>query len=262
MSVKSEFTKKGWSKFCFDKNIFNWTKAVIPTCKKIEKNREHIQDWMRCGDTWFVGVNILDNDQQGRVSDGPILSGEIIKFIKKEILPGVNWDRGQLSIMYKGYPKITPGETVASFKFRLNRDAAHIDGLLPIGPDRHRMLREPHAFVLGVPLNVTDQNASPMVVWEESNIIIREYFVNLLSKYDVDEWGRTDLTQCYQEARRICFEKCERVIVHAVPGEADLVHRLTLHGVAPWTAKHSVTGEGRMICYFRPPLKDVSQWLM
>ena len=33
-----------------------------------------------------------------------------------------------------------------------------------------------HAFVLGIPLNVTDQNASPMVVWEESNIIIREYF--------------------------------------------------------------------------------------
>ena len=58
-----------------------------------------------------------------------------------------------------------------------------------------------------------------------------------------------DLTDAYQAARRDCFDRLERVEIAARPGEAYLVHRLALHGVAPWLAG----GEGRRaVAYFRP----------
>ena len=48
------------------------------------------------------------------------------------------------------------------------------------------------------------------------------------------------------------FETCRRVTVPAQPGEAYLVHRLALHGVAPWEDGAEAPEEGRMIVYFRP----------
>ena len=80
----------------------------------------------------------------------------------------------QVSIIYPGYPKPRQGETKAGFNYRLKRDAAHVDGLLPVGAQRRRMLREPHAYVLGLPLNTCDTKASPMVVWEGSHLIMHK----------------------------------------------------------------------------------------
>ncbi len=69
-------------------------------------------------------------------------------------------------------PRLSPGRgrarTKPAFRFRLNRDAAHLDGLLPIGPDKRRMVKEPHAWILGLPLNACGAGASPLVVWEGS----------------------------------------------------------------------------------------------
>jgi hypothetical protein len=39
------------------------------------------------------------------------------------------------------------------------------------------------------------------------------------------------------------------------------VHRLCLHGVAPWAADATAPPEGRMIAYFRPMLRSVAAWL-
>ena len=50
------------------------------------------------------------------------------------------------------------------------------------------------------------------------------------------------------------FESCERVVVHAEPGEAYIVHRLALHGVAPWVDGAEAGPDGRMIVYFRPEI--------
>jgi hypothetical protein len=43
-------------------------------------------------------------------------------------------------------------------------------------------------------------------------------------------------------------------VVHGPPGCAYLLHRLTLHGVAPWDASAQAAPEGRLIAYFRPPM--------
>ena len=58
--------------------------------------------------------------------------------------------------------------------------------------------------------------------------------MDLFSALPAEQWGEVDATEVYQATRRTIFETCERVTVTAKPGEAYLIHRLALHGVAPW----------------------------
>ncbi len=43
-----------------------------------------------------------------------------------------------------------------------------------------------------------------------------------------------DITDAYTAARKRVFETCPRVALPGRPGQAVLLHRLSLHGVAPW----------------------------
>ncbi|MBT8409761.1 MAG: hypothetical protein KJN93_09060, partial [Alphaproteobacteria bacterium] len=124
--------------------------------------------------------------------------------------------------------------------------------LLPIGPKRRRMLREPHAFILGLPLNDTGPGASPLVVWEGSHRILQGAIGAALAPHKPATWPDVDLTEPYQAARRRCFETCRRVPLHAAPGEALLLHRAVLHGMAPWEDGAAAPPEGRIVAYFRP----------
>ncbi|MEO0665723.1 MAG: hypothetical protein AAFY97_08305, partial [Pseudomonadota bacterium] len=171
------------------------------------------------------------------------------------------WDAGQLSIVYPGYPRRDAEESEGNHRFRKLRDAAHVDGLLPVGPERRRKMQEPHAFVLGIPINTTGPGASPMVVWEGSHEIMRAAFRAALEGVPEEAWGDVDLTDIYQSARRRCFESCRRVLVHAQPGEAYMIHRLALHGVAPWEEGAEAPEAGRMIVYFRPAFDGPLNWL-
>lgn len=75
-----------------------------------------------------------------------------------------------------------------------------------------------------------------------------------MQEHPAKYWPDIDLTDAYHAARREIFDTCPRVAVHARPGEAYLVHRLALHGVAPWAKDAKAPSEGRMIVYFRPEL--------
>ena len=123
------------------------------------------------------------------------------------------------------------------------------------------MLREPHAYILGLPLSEASADASPLVVWEGSHRIMRYAFADVLGAHPVEGWADIDLTEVYHAARRTCFDTCTRVALPAKPGEATLVHRLALHGVAPWGDDAKAGPDGRMIAYFRPELPDWSAWL-
>ena len=131
--------------------------------------------WLQCEGTWFVGVDALPNDPAGRLGDSVPLAGTAVDFIIQNFgrLPALH--PAQVSVIYPGYPKPRAQETPAAFRFRQTRDAAHIDGILPQGPDRRRNLIEPHAFVLGLPLNHTSPGASPLVVWPDSPAIVRRH---------------------------------------------------------------------------------------
>lgn len=257
----NDFFTRGWIKFEHDPLLANWVEHTLAPVKSTISRKEHRQ-WLRCGGTWFAGVNILDNDAAGSVNGGPGLSGEAIGFIRKEL--GFNelaLDAGQVSICYPGYPKPMPEESSTAFNYRLKRDAAHVDGLLPEGVKRRRHLREYHGFILGIPMFECHPEASPVVVWEGSHEVIRAAFKSRFNGIPAEQWGDLDVTDIYQSTRRDIFSNCRRVKVFARPGEAYIIHRLSLHGVAPWGPNAGNSNNGRMICYFRPELASAWDWL-
>ena len=208
-------------------------------------------EW-RCGGTWFPGVNILPNDASGALAGGPPLGGAAVEFVRERLGPsGFAWDAGQLSICAPGYPRPGAGESAAAARFRRDRDAAHVDGLLREPPSTARRLGETHGFVLGLPLwGVAAAGASPMVVWEGSHEVMRAAFRAAFAGVAPERWGGVDLAEIYQQARRRCFETLRRVEVTAPVGGAYVIHRLALHGVAPWTAADGAPQ--RAVAYFRP----------
>ncbi|HLQ18611.1 MAG TPA: hypothetical protein VK146_06485, partial [Tabrizicola sp.] len=127
------------------------------------------------------------------------------------------------------------------------------------GPEKRRMVKEPHAWILGLPLN--DTAASPLIVWEGSHEILRAALLKAFEPHPPETWGDIDITDAYQQARREIFATCRRIELPAKPGEATLLHRLTLHGVAAWKPSDQAPPEGRMIAYLRPQLQTVHQWL-
>jgi len=253
------FGARGWVRFGHELAVERWARAARRAALVAIDDPAN-SDWLRCGGSWFVGVNVLDNDARGAVAGGPPLAGGAVDFARAIYGGPVAWDRGQVSVIYPGYPR--QGEdSDAAYRFRRLRDAAHVDGLLRVEPGARRMLREPQAFVLGIPLVDTSPDASPMVVWEGSHLLMAAALGAALRRHDVEHWRDVDLTEAYKAARRDCFERCNRVVVHAGPGEAYLLHRLTLHGVSPWGAGASAPDCGRMIAYFRPELRDVAGWI-
>ncbi len=248
---RAQFFRSGWVRFPYDPGVAAWVEPARRVAAACAADPAERARWLRAGGTWFNGVNAFPNDATGAVPDAgvPPLEGPGVRFVADVLeLPDVRWDRAQISICWPGYPVPAPGESPASFRFRRDRDAAHVDGLRRVD-GRRRRLGEPHGFILGVPLTDAPEGAAPLVVWEGSHEIVRRALRERLDGKPPELWAGEDVTEAYVAARRECFATCRRVPIHASPGECYLIHRLALHGVAPWTA--AAAGE-RAILYFRP----------
>ncbi len=245
--VNGDLAQDGFTVFAHDPATARWAEAAGRIGRAVLKqggDRRH-------GNTWFVGVDALPNAPDGSV-DGVPLSGAWQRFVDAP----ATWHRAQLSVVFPGYPMQDAGESDAAHAFRKNRDAAHVDGLLPEGPYKRRHLREPHGFILGLPLDTI--RASPLVVWSGSHKLMKSAFQQVFSDSAPETWGDMDVTDVYQATRRKIFESCKRVEVLAEPGQAILLDRHILHGVAPWAP--SAVGDLRMMAYFRP-LVSPAAWL-
>lgn len=240
---------RGWQKIGPHPAIRRWSDAAHAAA--LTTLAATAEDW-RCGGTWFVGVDALPSQPDGSIGNAPF-PWEALP-LRPEPL-----HRAQLSVIRPGYPQPSPDESASAFRYRQTRDAAHLDGLLPVGPDRQRMIREPHAWILGLPLNAA--SAAPLTLWEGSHHILRAALLQALDPYPPATWGDIDITTAYQTARRTIFATCRHICLAARPGEATLLHRLTLHGVAPWQPTDTAPPEGRMIAYLRPQLASVQDWL-
>ena len=248
----------GWARFGADDRSLAWMRTARDAADAAIADPSNAH-WLRCEGTWYAGVNLLDTAPTGAIA-GVDLAGPAIDALREADLVPQAWDRAQVSVTYPGYPRPMAGESPSAFRYRRDRDAAHVDGLLPVGAERRRMVQEFHGFVLGLPLSEADGDAAPFVVWEGSHRIMAQAFGRALNGISPDDWRDTDLTETYHAARREVFETCRRVAVHCRPGEAYLVHRLALHGVAPWKPGATAEPAGRMIAYFRPEIDPVS-WL-
>lgn len=262
--LTQSYRVRGWAKIGHDDAMAEWVRHAAPHALKAASDEGNRAAWLRCGGTWFAGVNALGNSPDGRVGDSPPLKAtKAMELLSRELGFGeIELDSGQVSVCYEGYPRPSEGESEAAFRFRRDRDAAHLDGLLPVGPGRRRMLREFHGFILGIPVTRASHDASPMVVWEGSHEVIRRGLLEIYRGADPKAWPDIDVTERYAELRREIFGSCARVPVHAEPGEAYVVHRLALHGVAPWGEGAAAPEEGRAVVYFRPELRSgAAGWL-
>lgn len=243
--------KLGWQKLGPDPRLAAWAAAALPAaCAAIDRSAD---PW-RCGGTWFVGVDALPNDADGGVAGVPF-PWQVVP------LAPLPLHRAQLSTLRPGYPMPSDQESPAAFAFRRDRDAAHLDGLLPHGPDKRRKIVEPHAWILGIALNDCGAGASPLVVWEGSHILMQAALRAALSGHPSEIWADVDVTEAYQTSRKAVFDQCPRREVPIKPGEATLLHRHMIHGVAPWAEGAIAPCEGRIIAYFRPELATVAEWI-
>ncbi len=247
----TDLLERGWAWFPEEVTVADWAEAALDVAQERVQDPEEQRQWLQCDGTWFVGVDTLPNDTRGDVGASGPLAGEAFRAASD--LYGVRpLHSGQVSVIYPGYPRPREGEGEAAFGYRLRRDAAHVDGLLATGPARQRMLKERHAYILGLPLTSCSADASPLVIWEGSHRIMQAAFDTALGHLPEDEWEFQDLTETYQAARRQAFETCPRITLPAQPGESYLVHRHCLHGVAPWGDQATASDLGRIIAYFRP----------
>lgn len=226
-----------------------WAKVAHALGKGIASDAAAKAKHLRFGGTWFVGVDALPNAQDGSLSgvafDGPWAL---------DLPCSLPLHPAQLSIIYPDYPKQDAGQSAANHTYRTHRRAAHVDGLLPEGPDKRRYAREFHGYVLGVHLN--DCVSAPTVFWKGSHSIMRGALNEVLDSKSVYE---TDVTDVYKAARNEIFAKCEMIALPAELGGSFLLDRFTLHGTEPWAGL--AQSEGRMTAFFRPQLENASDWL-
>jgi hypothetical protein len=241
----------GWRRVA-GPGIEHWARAAAPVAIDIVIGST--EAW-RCGGTWFVGLDALPNDGARGIA------GTVLPWDELGLEP-VALHSAQVSVVRAGYPQPSASESDAAFRFRLTRDSAHLDGLIAEGPDKRRRVLEPHRWIVGMALNEADAGASPLVVWEGSHLIMRDGLLAALRDVPEAEWGTVDLTDAYQAARKQVFEECKRVAMPGRVGEAVVLHRLLIHGVAPWAEGAQAAVPGRIVAYFRPVMGSVAEWLL
>ena len=242
---------EGWLRIGPDPRLAAWAAGALPVAQAAVAASNEV--W-RCGGTWFVGVDALANDSFGQVADAAFPWDALP-------LAPVPLHRAQLSVMRPGYPQPSADESDSAYGFRLRRDAAHLDGLLAVGPEKRRMVKEPHGWILGIALNHCDPGAAPLSVWEGSHIVMRAALAQAFAGHPPESWGDVDITDAYKSARAEVFRTCRRIELPSAPGLAVLMHRHLIHGVAPWAEGAKAPPEGRMVAYFRPLLPSVAAWL-
>lgn len=248
---------QGYLQYEADARIAAWAAAALAAAEPVIASDEARQAWLRCEGTWFAGVDVLPNASDGSVSDIP-LEGRALEDLGAIGLSPGHWHAGQVSVTYPGYPRPKEGESAGAARYRMQRDAAHVDGLLPIGPARRRMLREPHMFILGIALNDAEARAAPLVLWPGSHRVMGAAFATAREAGMAVAAEGVDLTEAYVSARREVFASLPRVPVPLRPGEAIVLHRHMLHGIAPWTAP--ARENGRKVAYFRPQMAQSEAW--
>ncbi|KIN71830.1 hypothetical protein [Sulfitobacter guttiformis] len=242
----------GFTVFDPDPDTARWAQAAVVEARKVATDPAmHGPENLRHGKTWFVGVDLLPNDAAG------LIGGVALRGPWHEHVPDLPLHQAQVSIIYPGYPQQDPDESDANHRYRRQRSAAHVDGLLPVGPARRRFAREFHAYILSIPLN--NVAGSPTTVWRGSHRIMQAALRKAIGSHDP---AQVDITEVYKDARREVFATCEEIPLILGTGQSALLHPFVLHGTQEWRNCADPQGEGRMIAFFRPQYTGgAAQWL-
>jgi hypothetical protein len=260
VALEADFDTLGWVSLPYAEDVADWAAAALKAGLKSAGDPQQAH-WWQCQGTWFVGVDALPNDAQGAIN-GVSLPEGLLASVRDLAGPIPPMHAAQVSIVKPGYPKPREGESETAFGYRLRRDAAHVDGLRLERATGERRCAEYHQFILGLPLNEASSDASPLVVWDGSHKIMGAALRDALRNHDVETWPNLDISERYKAARREVFANCPRREVFGKPGEAYVLHRHLLHGVAPWGEAAEAPKEGRAVAYFRPEFPGgIIDWL-
>jgi len=255
--VVDDFATRGWARFPAEDGTRVWAAIAKRQATVAAADPAHAH-MLVCEGTWFVGLDVLGNGLDGSLGEVPLAGGAVEATRSQFGWPPLH--PGQVSITYPGYPRPRDGETEAGFRYRLKRDAAHVDGVLGEGSPKRRFVREPHAFIFGIGLTDAKPDAAPLVVWNGSHGIMRDAFRQAFDGLSAEEMPDHDVTAIYRAARSKCFETCQRIALPLQVGQAVLLHPMLLHGVAPWDEQ--AADHERMVAYFRPPHpQGITGWL-
>lgn len=254
--MNQAFAAHGWALFPPEAATRHWAERALHETRSALRDPD-LAHLHVCEGTWFVGLEALPNDADGGLAGAPPLDGAAVAFLRD----GPGWPalhRAQLSVTFPGYPRPRAGETAAAFRYRRDRDAAHVDGVIGKGTPKRRFVEEPHAFIFGIGLSCPDVAAAPLAVYDGSHRIMRDAFRAALKDVSSEDMVRIDVTDAYIAARRRCFETCRRREMPLEAGAVVVLHPMLLHGVAPWRAGNGI----RATAYFRPPAEaGVAGWL-
>ena len=269
----SNLNKNGWSFLNTDHIHYEW---IAEAKEQLEtKFHQKLYDYndLRCGSTWFVGANFLDNSSNGNIGTKS-MSKFFFSNISKKFGPNIKyWDKAQVSICWPGYPKKDAKETKKSYDFRIKRFASHIDGVIPFGSKKRRFAKEFHAFILGFPLHNNCLDCAPLVLWEGSHKIFRKFFKEIYEGISSNKISNIDITEFYNECRKKVFKNCEVKKITPQFKQPYLLDRHVLHGIDEWREKKNVKcspknhrllnslSDGRIIVYFRPVFFNPHDWI-
>ena len=63
----NSYTNNGWVALPFNEDLYHWAKGVKINVDQSLSSMEDADKDLRCGGTWFPGVNFLDNDSHGNI---------------------------------------------------------------------------------------------------------------------------------------------------------------------------------------------------
>lgn len=253
------FDRDGWLRLPATTESAAWAAAARAEAEATLKTMP--ADQWRSGGTWAVGRDLLTNRPTGQLSGGETLPDGWRRLTAELAgLQGLVLHAAQVSTVLRGYPRPSPGEGAAAFRFRRDRAAAHLDGLVPTGPGRVRRLAEPHAIVFGIGLSPGPGAAGALTVWRGSHRILGPALRDALAGLSDGDIPTRGLSGPYQAARRRALQACDRVALPLNPGEGVILHRHSLHGIAPWPARVPGPALGRQVAYFRPTYASLAQW--
>ena len=80
----STFLTQSYVTFPPESSTVAWAQSVKPSALAAMVDPSNAE-WWRCGETWFVGVDALGNDAEGRVGQGPALTGAAVDFVREAL---------------------------------------------------------------------------------------------------------------------------------------------------------------------------------
>ena len=199
--------QRGWCRFAEDAAVRAWAEAALPAAR-VAMHDPAQAHWWQCEDTWFVGVDALDNDARGAVAGGPSLCGAPVSVISEMF--GVacpRCTRHRFRWCGKGIPSRARARVRRRSAIACAGTRRMWMAFAPKGAARRRRIAEPHMFILGLPL--TGCRAGGLPRWCFGKAVTRScapVFATALADHKAEDWGQVDITEAYVAARREVFE--------------------------------------------------------